>query len=399
MSRITDYILEPKVVYTDGGFLVRVKVIDDYKYKKYIVSENLHYKTIQGTSFTLTDASSTKQASITEIKGNTTQEGTPTPSNPVEVQNVTGDNNVVVSNKNLLKTVNYSGTKNGCPVALSSDNTFSSNGTTTGTQVLLGIDLIGGAIANYGLYVNANATKIKLQAGSYTLSITNVQGTLENVGENFFLVAKYREGQSTGLAIKQTNFASMPMTFTLAEETEVFIAYQVQYTKANNYSFNFMLEKGNQATTYIQHEGNSYRVDLGGKNILNLNATQTKSGVTCTNNGDGSITLNGTATANMDLWIANGTSANVIVKSMPNGTALTQRINVKSGSYTGTAYLETVTYNGSTNNYTNLRGDITYTFTYNGWIKPTEIYITNGSVFNNWTIQPQLEKRKSSNSI
>lgn len=69
MSRITDYILEPKVVYTEGGFLVRVKVQDDYKYKKYIVSENLHYKTVQGTSFTLTDASSTKQASITEIKG------------------------------------------------------------------------------------------------------------------------------------------------------------------------------------------------------------------------------------------------------------------------------------------------------------------------------------------
>ena len=102
MSRITDYILEPKVVYTDGGFLVRVKVIDDYKYKKYIVSENLHYKTIQGTSFTLTDASSTKQASITELKGNTTQEGTPTPSSPAEVKTVSGDNNVVVSNKNLF---------------------------------------------------------------------------------------------------------------------------------------------------------------------------------------------------------------------------------------------------------------------------------------------------------
>lgn len=69
MSRITDYILEPKVVYTEGGFLVRVKVIDDYKYKKYIVSENLHYKTVQGTSFTLTDADTTKQAEITEIRG------------------------------------------------------------------------------------------------------------------------------------------------------------------------------------------------------------------------------------------------------------------------------------------------------------------------------------------
>lgn len=102
MSRITDYILEPKVVYTEGGFLVRVKVIDDYKYKKYIVSENLHYKTVQGTTFTLTDAEENKQASITELKGNTTQEGTPTPSSPVEVKTVSGDNNIVVSNKNLF---------------------------------------------------------------------------------------------------------------------------------------------------------------------------------------------------------------------------------------------------------------------------------------------------------
>lgn len=102
MSRITDYILEPKVVYTEGGFLVRVKVIDDYKYKKYIVSENLHYKTVQGSSFTLTDADTTKQAEITEIRGNTTQEGTPTPTSSVEVKTVGGDNEVVVCGKNLF---------------------------------------------------------------------------------------------------------------------------------------------------------------------------------------------------------------------------------------------------------------------------------------------------------
>lgn len=100
MPRITDYILEPEVVYTEGGFLVRVKVIDDYKYKKYIVSENLHYKTVQGTSFTLTDAQANKQASILELKGQTTQEGTPTPSNPIEVETVSGDNNILINNKN-----------------------------------------------------------------------------------------------------------------------------------------------------------------------------------------------------------------------------------------------------------------------------------------------------------
>ena len=233
--------------------------------------------TVQGSNLTITDADTTKQASITELKGNTTQEGTPTPSSPIEVKTVSGDNNIVVSNKNLLPTIDWTGTKNGCPIALSSDNTFSSNGTGS-SRVLLGIDLISGATANYGLYVNANANarKITLQAGTYTLSISNVQGTLENVGENFFVVAKYREGQSTGLVIKQTNFSSMPMTFTLTEETEVFIAYQVQYTSANNYSFNFMLEEGNQATSYIAHQGNSYRVDLGGKNIFNIEQAITR---------------------------------------------------------------------------------------------------------------------------
>lgn len=193
------------------------------------------------------------------LNGNTSQTGTPSPESPVPVNVVKGNNTITINDtdyqinlksKNLLPTIDWTGTKNGCPISLSSDNTFSSNGTTTGTQVLLGIDLIGGATANYALYVNQNATKIKLQPGTYTLSIANVQGTLENVGENFFVVAKYRAGETTGVAIKQTNFASMPMTFTLTEETEIFIGYQVQYTKANNYSFNFMLEQASEPTTY-----------------------------------------------------------------------------------------------------------------------------------------------------
>lgn len=90
MSRITDYILEPKVVYTEGGFLVRVKVIDDYKYKKYIVSENLHYKTVQGTSFTITDADSTKQAEITEIRGKGKKRKLPSEYQEVEYIQSTG---------------------------------------------------------------------------------------------------------------------------------------------------------------------------------------------------------------------------------------------------------------------------------------------------------------------
>lgn len=313
--------------------------------------------TKEDTSFTLDDAEG--GAEITELKGNTTQEGTPTPSSPVEVKTVSGDNNVVVSNKNIFDGEIRQGNQN---YTTTQARLFSKKNDwyfTSGTVLTFSTNL-------------PDTFKVCF----YLAKNPYLSGTYSAM-QNF---SYFTNGQTT-ITLNANGY----LGFTIAKVSEANI------TPSEVEEYNFQIEKGTQATEYIEHQGNSYRVDLGGKNLLNLNATQTKSGITCTNNGDGSITLNGTATANMDLWIANGTSANVIVKSMCNGTALTQRINVKSGSYTGTAYFETVTYNGTTNNYTNLRGDVTYTFTYNGWIKPTEIFISNGSVFNNWTIQPQLE--------
>lgn len=102
MSRILDYVLEPNVVYTNGAFLIKVKVQDDYKYKKYLVSESMKYTTATGTTFTLTNAVSTNNASILQLQGNTSQTGTPTPTSPIEVKTVSGDNEVVVCGKNLF---------------------------------------------------------------------------------------------------------------------------------------------------------------------------------------------------------------------------------------------------------------------------------------------------------
>ena len=57
--------------------------------------------TIQGESIDLTDSAEYKFKSI-EVYGNTTQDGTPTPENPVAINNVTGDNEIIVQNKNLI---------------------------------------------------------------------------------------------------------------------------------------------------------------------------------------------------------------------------------------------------------------------------------------------------------
>lgn len=102
MSRITDYVLEPNVLYTGDGFFIRVKVQDDYKYKKYLVSESMKYTTATGTTFTLTNAVSTNNASILQLQGNTSQNGTPTPTSPIPIYTVSEDNDVLVRGKNLF---------------------------------------------------------------------------------------------------------------------------------------------------------------------------------------------------------------------------------------------------------------------------------------------------------
>ena len=133
MSRITDYVLEPNVLYTGDGFFIRVKVQDDYKYKKYLVSESMKYTTATGTTFTLTNAVSTNNASILQLEGNTTQNGTPTPTSPIPIYTVSGDNEVVVCNKNFFQLEPY--TDRGITFTQNddSDKSITINGTATTT--------------------------------------------------------------------------------------------------------------------------------------------------------------------------------------------------------------------------------------------------------------------------
>lgn len=68
------------------------------KDKNYVLSDIL-----QGTSFYLENSSS-KNFNLFQISGNSIQNGTPTPTNPVEIKSA-GDNNIkiIISNKNLFK--------------------------------------------------------------------------------------------------------------------------------------------------------------------------------------------------------------------------------------------------------------------------------------------------------
>lgn len=129
------------------------------------------------------------------------------------------------------------------------------------------------------------------------------------------------------------------------------------------------------------------------KNLFQLNDSQTKNGVTVTNNGDGTITLNGTATATMDLWIANGTSLTPTLRvSVPANTYITKALNEVSGTKIGNIELKVIVVYDNIQHWNDFPAHMsTYVNTRDVELWATELYIPIGASFDNYTIFPQLE--------
>jgi len=262
MSRILDYVLEPSVVYTNGSFLVKVKVQDDYKYKKLLVSENMKYTTATGKTFTLTNAVSTNNASILQLEGNTTQNGTPTPSNPIPIYTVSGDNEVLVRGKNLIPT-NVNDWESGH---------YDTNGNKAGY-----------------------ATRIRLKELLPIKPSTTYYYNSNNIG---IIVRTYDRTRkfirSVGIINTNTTFTPNANEYYLGISIDRKLDTYVENTDKLFFCYNSQTDK-----TWEAYTGNSYRVDFGGKNLLKITGeTRTINGVTFTQNSDGSISVRGTATAN-----------------------------------------------------------------------------------------------------
>lgn len=202
------------------------------------VFDNLTVSTTkEGTGFTLDDAE--ESGAVTELKGNTTQEGTPTPSSPVEVETVSGDNNVVVGNKNLF------------------DKST----------------IVAGDIRGQNTSIRLSSRQaLWLDTGTYTMSTNAVSPfryacSVQNVGvpplsryPTYILDSGWKTGNTSyTFTLTTAGYFVLALSKTSGDITVEEVA-----------DFEYQLEKGNQATTYIAHQGNTYRVDLGGKNKFNV---------------------------------------------------------------------------------------------------------------------------------
>lgn len=260
--------------------------------------------TIQATEAGLVLELSWEEASIKylayKIEGNSIQNGTPSPSNPVEIQSV-GDKSV-----NLFDpTLNFVPTTiNGITVEyLEDEDVYVLNGTATST--------------NRVAYRFINIPIVK---GSYfSLSTEYVSGTVTRPNGNEYAVAYFGAADAVNTS---NNWA----TVNLRENDETKLNQQCNYdyitqfwfyvsagVTFDNYKVKIQLQEGSKATEYEPYGKYKIELEYGNNNLLDIaKLTDMTTNGTLVNNEDGTFDLvyssNGRFTENMDLYIPANTT-------------------------------------------------------------------------------------------
>ena len=105
------------------------------------------------------------------------------------------------------------------------------------------------------------------------------------------------------------NWTHITNTFTIPSGATKITFSSLKYPDYPKYFRNFQIEKGSTATEYVPHELTSYKSIMKVSEVCQLgdkrkyNPTETNSGVTFTNNGDGTITVNGTSTQMVGFYL------------------------------------------------------------------------------------------------
>ena len=164
------------------------------------------------------------------------------------------------------------------------------------------------------------------------------------------------------------------------------------YTLNGDY-FQFNAEGIETGMTLSQLTGNAEQTTYSGKNLARPNGNNTAAGVSFVWNSDGTITLNGTSTAAIDVWVANGGSG-ATEFTIPTGTKLTQSFRVVSGSASANTWaIRTNLYYGGASHWSDVVGNTTFTATSETQVRGLEVLApSSGLTFNNLRLEIQLEK-------
>ena len=234
--------------------------------------------------------------------------------NPVQIDGLQEGvpfSEIVVSGKNLIPFPYYDGmskTHNGITFAVNSDGSVTANGTAT--------DIAYFYIAMYAKIIENGVT--------YAISGSPEGSNVDTY--RIFINERKSDGTSNGVFIADFNDNK---SFTVTDNCDsINIAIQIRSgVTVDNVVFRPQLEIGTTVTPYEPPiTGRDLTVNVCGKNLLTYpynETTKTVNGITFTDNGDGTITANGTATANTTFFLSSKivykSGVDYIISGCPNG--------------------------------------------------------------------------------
>lgn len=226
-------------------------------------AENEYLKSVVEQAFTPIEKEGTSinydntiNARFKDIKlcGDTTQDGTPTPENPVEINVVTENQNVRILGKNFVNTFYW----------FASSRTISKDGITLTIKDNGKLDIQGTATANTGFdiarYIYLGKNKDYFFSSNIKYDVTNFNLSAQYLGSNnktFFWLS--------GNKIDRTKYSG---------EMIKIVYYIPANTVVNLHDVEIQIEEGNTATTYEPYQGNTYPLSLGSIELCKIGGYQ-----------------------------------------------------------------------------------------------------------------------------
>ena len=256
---------------------------------------------LEGTSILLNGTSRNGALTGAELQGDTSQNGTPTPSSPIKVNNVTGLQKVRVCGKNILPQDKYLNSiiVNGITYTNNRDGTFNISGTATANTSIVIIP-----IGNIEL--EASQPYYFYSSVPYNGTTFNMSIPMTDNGTTKFLLA---------------NNTYTPTTMPTNVRLQFYIASGQSIDQTN---IKLMLVKGStRPTEYEKYQGKDYEINLGA-NILDLqnswvnSKNSTQNGLHYVLNADDTISISGTSTNYSGTYARNYNSTDVFMTLKAN---------------------------------------------------------------------------------
>ena len=236
----------------------------------YLVNREATTQTATGKAISFENSDNAGDITDFQLDGETSQNGTPTPSAPVAVQTVTGENVVKICGKNLANIPDFNITQGGSYNVSSLNKTISVSSTTSNVAISLSSGINGGSwlpAYNASSVADHHITSV---GGTYILSLANVTKTISGSQALYVAIYTNKRAVSNTSLTSSTNFTPSAITLDSDEYIKdiwIWLGGNTTYTA----TFNVQLERGSTATEYQPYQGQSYEVNLG-KNLFDKEA-------------------------------------------------------------------------------------------------------------------------------